>query len=92
MERAVIVDIDAVEDLATRLRISESYEVARFTWRVLYCGITLISVELFAEFCGTPISLTPAIWVAIGSIILAVLLLVRLLARYVLHIIGFPIA
>jgi len=72
------------------------YEVFRgLGWvivAVVYCGITLISVELFAEFCGTPISLTPAIWVAIGSIILAVLLLVGLLARYVLHIIGFPIA
>ena len=55
---------------------------------VVYCGITLISVELFAEFCGMAISLSAGLWIAVGGIILAVLVLVGLVARYVLHIIG----
>jgi len=55
---------------------------------VVYCGITLISVELFADFCGQQISLSPEIWVAVGAAILAVLVLVGLVARYLLHIIG----
>jgi hypothetical protein len=54
----------------------------------VYCGITVISVELLGAFCGETISLSGGTWIGIGAIILVVLVLVGIIVCYYNHIWG----
>ena len=57
----------------------------------VYCGITVICVELFAAFCGGPdftISLHPQYWIAVGAAIAAFLFGVGLGIAYFKTVIG----
>jgi hypothetical protein len=71
------------------------YELCQLlVWLVafgVYCGITVICVELFAAYCGGPqfvISLPVGDWIAVGVSIAAALLLVGLILMFSKQILG----